>query len=108
MVAKLKVQPPLIIIGRFYTTFSLAIFPVVIIFTLGLMLGFEEHGSQSQGAGALLVVVALVLGSLGINTLIVVALSYFVKDIRPLKKQLIVSFIVLAVLASLIFSSLTK
>jgi len=73
----------MILIGRFYTTGSLAALPAALV-VVGMMLAmFREHGPQSQGLGALAIGAAGVLAVLGVNALIAGILAYTVPSVRP-------------------------
>lgn len=91
------------IIGRIYTTSSLAVLPVACIVMVVFLFGFEEHGPQSQGLGALLVIYAMVLGVLGLNAIIAGLLSYFVVAARPTKKQFALCLVSMVGLAGLFY-----
>lgn len=90
-------------IGRFYTTLSLAVLPVALVAMFTYLYTFEEHGPQSQGLPALAVIIGVILGFLGINTLIATLLSFFVKDMRPKLKPYLYTLFATAVLAGLVY-----
>lgn len=88
-------------LGRFYTSLSLAMLPVAIVIVLLLLIGFRENGPQSQGLGALAVIAAIVLGSLAINAIIASILSYTVISIRPTFRQFVIYVASISALAAL-------
>jgi hypothetical protein len=94
-------QPGMNKIGRIYTTLSLAVLPVVLVVMFTFLYTFKEHGPQSQGLPALMVILAVILGVLGINTLIATLLAVLVADVRPRKKQYLYTLLVLAAMGGL-------
>jgi len=93
-------------IGRIYTTLSLAVLPVALIAIFTYLYSFEEHGPQSQGLPALAVIIGVILGVLGINTLTATLLSVFVKDTRPKLKPYLYTLLATAVLTGLIYEAI--
>jgi len=64
---------------------------------------FDEHGPQSQGLPALVVILAVILGVLGVNTLAVTLLSVLNADVRPKKKQYLYTLLATAGLAASLY-----
>jgi len=90
-------------IGRIYTTLSLAAVPVVLASVAVFLATFKEHGSHSQGLPALMVVFAVIIGVLGINTLIATLLAVLVVDTRPRKKSYLLTLLGMTLIAALYF-----
>lgn len=93
-------------LGRLYTTLSLAVLPVALVVMFTYLYTFDEHGPQSQGLPALVVILAAILGVLGVNTLAVTLLSIFNADVRPKKKQYLNTLLATAGLAALVYIAL--
>jgi len=96
-------QPALNKLGRIYTTLSLAVLPVALIVMFSYLYSFDEHGPQVQGLPALMVIYAVILSVLGINTLVATLVSIFVADMRPTKKQYLLTLLAMALLAGLFY-----
>lgn len=94
-----NMQPGTKKLGRVYTTFSLAVLPVALVLMFVFLYSLKEHGSQSQGLPALVMIYAVILGVLGINTLAATLLAVLVPEVRPAKKPYFLTLLVLAVLA---------
>ena len=99
-------QAALFIIGRIYTTLSLAVLPVACIVMLVFLARFEEHGPQSQGLGALIIIFVIILAVLVLNAIIAGLLSYFVAATRPRTRQFAASLVLLLALAGLLLLSM--
>jgi len=92
-------------IGRLYTTLSLALLPVALVVMFTYLYTFDEQGSHSQGLPALVIILAVVLGVLGVNTLAVTLLSVLNADVRPKKKQYLYTLLAITGLAVLFYIS---
>ena len=92
-------QPNLKKIGRIYTTLSLAVVPVILIAMFTFLYSFDEKGPQSQGLPALMMIFAVILSVLGVNTLAATLLSVFVVDVRPRWKPYFYTLLAMAGLA---------
>lgn len=90
-------------IGRAYTTLSLAVLPVAFVVMFAFLAGFKEHGPQSQGLPALIMIYAVIIGVLGVNTLVATLLSVLVVKVRPVKKQYFLTLLALAGIAGLFY-----
>jgi len=97
-------QPALQRIGRIYTTISLAVLPVALVVMFTYIYSLDEKGPQAQGLPALMVILAVLLGVLGINTLVATLLSVFIIDVRPKKKPYFLALLVLAVVGALTYA----
>ena len=102
-----NMQPALQKIGRIYTTLSLALLPVALVLIFTYLYSFDERGPQAQGLPALMVIFAVILGVLGVNTLVATLLSVFVLEVRPKMKPYFLALLVLAVLGGLFYVLLT-
>lgn len=69
-------------LGRVYTTLSLAAPAVAVGVVLALLLSFEEHGAQSQGLGALVVIAGATMLGLALNALVAGLLGWRVPAVR--------------------------
>jgi hypothetical protein len=96
-----KMQPTSKKLGRIYTTLSLAVLPVALVMMFVFLYSLKEHGPQSQGLPALVMIYAVILGVLGINTLAATLLSVLVAEVRPATKQYFLTLLALSVLAGL-------
>lgn len=90
-------------IGRIYNTLSLAVVPVVLASVAVYLATFKQHGPHVQGLPALMVIFAVIIGVLGINTLAATLLAVLVVETRPRKKSLLWAMLGFAVLAVLYF-----
>jgi cytochrome c biogenesis protein CcdA len=95
-------QPNLQKLGRIYTTLSLAVLPVALVVMFTYLYTFEEHGPQSQGLPALAIILGVILGFLGINTLAATLLSLFVKDVRPKWKSYLYTLLAMSVVGGIV------
>ena len=95
-------QPNLQKLGRIYTTLSLAVLPVALVVMFTYLYTFEEHGPQSQGLPALAIILGVILGFLGINTLAATLLSLFVKDVRPKLKTYLYTLLAMTVVGGIV------
>lgn len=97
---------PLKTLGRLYTTLSLAVLPVAITVVVVFLATFKEHGSQSQGLPALVAILAVIIGVLGVNTLAATLLAVLVPGTRPVKKQYLLTLLAIAATAVLIYTGM--
>lgn len=69
--------------GRFYCTLSFALLPagLAVLFYMGSQ--FEEHGSQSAGAGFFALVLLAILAALTFNAFVAGLIAWRVKTCRP-------------------------
>jgi pheromone shutdown protein TraB len=96
-------QPNIEKLGRIYTTVSLAVLPVALVVMFTYLYTFNEQGSQSQGLPALMLIFAVILGVLGINTLAATILSVLVANVRPKSKPYLYTLLATTVLAGLFY-----
>ena len=89
-------------IGRIYTTLSLAVLPVALVVMFTYLYSFDEHGPQSQGLPALMLIFATILAVLGVNTLAATLLSVFVKDVRPKLKTYLYTLLAMSVVGGIV------
>ena len=72
-----------VLLGRLYTTLSLAALPTALLAVVVMVAGFEESGPQSQGLGVLVMGAAVVLLVLFVNAAIAGLLAWRVVVVRP-------------------------
>lgn len=90
-------------LGRIYTTVSLAVLPVALVVMFTYLYTFNEQGPQSQGLPALMLILAVILGVLGVNTLAATILSVLVANVRPKLKPYLYTLLATTVLAGLFY-----
>lgn len=96
-------QPTMNRIGRIYTTLSLAVLPVALVAMFTYLYSFDAQGPQVRGLPALATVIGVVLGVLGINTLVATLLAVFVKEVRPNLKTYLYTLLATAVVGGLLY-----
>ena len=88
-------------LGRSYTTLSLAVLPVALVVMFTFLYTFKEHGPQSQGLPALMLIFATILAVLGVNTLAATLLSVFIVDVRPKLKTYLYTLLAMSVIGGI-------
>jgi len=90
-------------IGRIYTTLSLAVLPVALVLVFTYAYSLDEHSPQAQGLPALVKIIAIIVGVLGVNTLVATLLAVFNRDVRPKKKPYLYTLLAMIVMGGLLY-----